>query len=178
MTLNASDVGALPNSTTIPSKTSDLTNDSGYVNATQAASAAPVKSVNGRTGVVSGLQEQLTFDSSPMEDSANPVTSGGIWAIFMQALNTVSGWIDDIQSVIPTKTSDLANDSGYVDSTQAASAAPVQSINGQTGTVTLHASDVGALPDTTAIPTATSDLTNDSGFLTLGTLPIWDGGVI
>lgn len=27
------------------------------------------------------------------------------------------------------------------------------------------------------IPTKTSDLTNDSGFLTLATLPIWDGGV-
>ena len=29
----------------------------------------------------------------------------------------------------------------------------------------------------TTIPTKTSDLTNDSGFLTLATLPIWDGGV-
>ena len=28
------------------------------------------------------------------------------------------------------------------------------------------------------IPTAVSQLTNDSGFLTLGTLPIWDGTVI
>lgn len=32
--------------------------------------------------------------------------------------------------------------------------------------ITLTASDVGALPDTTAIPSKTSDLTNDSGFLT------------
>ena len=37
---------------TIPSKTSQLTNDAGYVNSTQAASAAPVQSVNGRTGAV------------------------------------------------------------------------------------------------------------------------------
>lgn len=28
------------------------------------------------------------------------------------------------------------------------------------------------------IPTAVSELDNDSGFLTLGTLPIWDGTVI
>ena len=27
------------------------------------------------------------------------------------------------------------------------------------------------------VPSKTSDLTNDSGFLTLATLPIWDGGV-
>ena len=36
----------------IPSKTSDLTNDSGFVNATSAAAAAPVQSINGLTGAV------------------------------------------------------------------------------------------------------------------------------
>lgn len=40
---------------TIPNKTSDLTNDSGFVNATQAAAAAPVQSVNGQTGNVSAI---------------------------------------------------------------------------------------------------------------------------
>lgn len=42
----------------------------------------------------------------------------------------------------------------------------VDSVNGQTGTVVLTASDVGALADTTTIPSKTSDLTNDSGFIT------------
>jgi hypothetical protein len=42
----------------------------------------------------------------------------------------------------------------------------VESVNGQTGIVQLTASDVGALPSTTAIPSKTSDLTNDSGYLT------------
>ena len=41
----------------------------------------------------------------------------------------------------------------------------VNSVNGETGDVVLTASDVGALPDTTTIPTKTSDLTNDSGFI-------------
>lgn len=53
--LTASDVGALPNTTAIPSKVSDLTNDSGFVNANQAATAAPVQSVDGRTGDVTTL---------------------------------------------------------------------------------------------------------------------------
>ena len=44
-------------------------------------------------------------------------------------------------------------------------AAPVTSVNGQTGTVTLTASDVGALADTTPIPTDVSDLNNDLGFV-------------
>lgn len=42
----------------------------------------------------------------------------------------------------------------------------VTSVNGQTGAVVLDADDVGALPDDTFIPTKTSDLTNDSGFIT------------
>lgn len=41
-------------------------------------------------------------------------------------------------------------------------------VNGQplSSNVTLTASDVGALPDSTTIPTATSQLTNDSGYIT------------
>lgn len=53
----------------------------------------------------------------------------------------------------------------------------VQSVNGKQGVVVLGASDVGALPSSTSIPTKVSDLTNDSGYLTLSTLPIWDGSV-
>lgn len=42
----------------------------------------------------------------------------------------------------------------------------VTSVNGMTGDVSLNASSVGALPDTTIIPSKTSQLTNDSGYLT------------
>ena len=41
----------------------------------------------------------------------------------------------------------------------------VSSVNGKTGAVVLTASDVGALPNTTTIPTKTSQLDNDSGFI-------------
>lgn len=65
--------------------------------------------------------------------------------------------------------------------TNAASDGAVSSVNGQTGAVSLGAADVGALPDSTtyvssvngssgavnvSVPTKTSDLTNDSGFIT------------
>ena len=43
---------------------------------------------------------------------------------------------------------------------------PVSSVNQKTGHVILNASDVGALADDTFIPTKTSDLTNDAGFIT------------
>lgn len=77
------------------------------------------------------------------------------------------------RAAIPTTTSQLTNNSGFITSAQA----PVQSVNGKTGVVVLGASDVGALPSSTSIPSKTSDLTNDSGYLTLSTLPIWDGSV-
>ena len=62
--LDASDVGALPDTTAIPSQTSDLENDSGYVDAAGAAAAAPVQSVNGQTGAVTVQDSDLYFGSS------------------------------------------------------------------------------------------------------------------
>lgn len=109
--LDANDVGALPDSTTIPTKTSDLQNDSGYI-----------------TGIT----------------SANVTTALGYTPY------------------------NATNPSGYVNSTQAANAAPVQSVNGQTGAVSL------TIP---TVPTNVSAFTNDSGYLTLSTLPIYNGGV-
>lgn len=76
---------------------------------------------------------------------------------------------------VPTNISAFVNDSGYITSV------PVDSVNGKTGTVVLSASDVGALASNTtyvssvngssgavtiSVPTKTSDLQNDSGFLT------------
>jgi hypothetical protein len=55
ITLTASDIGALPAETAIPTKTSDLTNDSGFVTVDN----APVQSVNGKTGVVSLSAEDI-----------------------------------------------------------------------------------------------------------------------
>ncbi len=42
----------------------------------------------------------------------------------------------------------------------------VDSVNGKTGAVVLNAADVGALPSTTTIPDKTSQLDNDSGYIT------------
>lgn len=79
--------------------------------------------------------------------------------------------------VIPTKTSDLDNDSGFI--TGYTETDPtVPSWAKESSKPTYTASEVGALPDTTTIPTKTSDLTNDSGYLTSytetdPTVPAW-----
>ena len=50
--------------------------------------------------------------------------------------------LDAVETAIPTKTSQLDNDSGFITS------APVTSVNGKTGDVTLSATDVSAIPST------------------------------
>ena len=95
---------------------------------------------------------------------------------------------------VPTKVSELTNDSKYLTSVPAEyvteseltekgyltehqdlsnyalkseiPSVPVKSVNGKTGNVTLNATDVGALPSSTTIPSKTSQLQNDSGFIT------------
>lgn len=73
-------------------------------------------------------------------------------------------------TVIPTRTSQLTNDNRFITINDVgASFVPVtrKVNNKQLNTdITLTASDVGALPNTTVIPTETSQLTNDSGFIT------------
>lgn len=48
----------------------------------------------------------------------------------------------------------------------------VDSVNGQTGEVVLTAEDVGALPENTTIPSKTSELENDAGYVTAATAPV------
>ena len=50
--------------------------------------------------------------------------------------------LEAVEAAIPTKTSQLDNDSGFITS------APVTSVNGKTGDVTLSATDVSAIPST------------------------------
>lgn len=91
--LGASDVGALPADTAIPSKTSDLTNDSGFVNAAGAASAAPVQSVNGQTGAVSLTIPSTAADVGAIAAPASP-TSGAflVWDGSAWTAQTLSVW--------------------------------------------------------------------------------------
>lgn len=163
--LNASDVGALPTNTPIPSKTSDLQNDSGYitgitsgdvtsalgftpynatnpdgyVNATQAKNAAPVQSVNGKTGSVSLSATDVNAlpDNTPIHNVPSGGTSG--------------------QVLTKSSNSDYALEW----STPSGS---VSSVNGQTGAVVLDAEDVGALPDDT---TYVSSVNGQTGAVTI-----------
>lgn len=119
--------------TAIPTKTSQLENDSGFI------TSAPVTSVNTKTGAVTlsasdiGAQPTITVNGIIKGDGAGNLS----------AQDTVAAELVDFPTV-PTKVSELTNDSGYITAAQA----PVQSVNNKTGAVSLTASDVSAIPST------------------------------
>lgn len=143
--LNAADVGALPNTTTIPSKTSQLTNDSGYIT----VSSAPVKSVDGATGaVVTNAVKTTQQNLTDVQKAQARTNIGAGTSSFDGNYSSLSG-----KPTIPSNTSQLNNDSGFITSENA----PVKSVNGKTGDVVLTATDVGAL--STGGGTLTGNLT-------------------
>ena len=163
VTLTASDVGALPSTTKIPSATSDLTNDSGYIT----VAGAPVQSVDGQTGDVVTNAVKTTAQTLTNAQKAQARTNiGAGTSSFSGAyddligkptipsktseLDNDSGFITNAALApyaktadVPTKTSQLNNDSGFVDVAGASAAAPVQSVNTKTGVVVLTQDDVG-----------------------------------
>lgn len=110
----------------------------------------PVTSVNGQIGDV-----ELTIPTAYSLPVASATTLGGVKP--------------------STKTDAMTQDVGidvsgklYTEPTEA----PVQSVNGKIGAISLTASDVGALPSSTTISTKTSQLENDSSFITAGGAPV------
>ena len=161
--LNAESVGALPSTTKIPSATSDLTNDSGYIT----AAGAPVQSVDGQTGevvtnAVKTTAQTLTdaqqvqartnigAGTSSFSGAYDDLTGKPTIPSKTSELDNDSGFITNAALApyaktvdVPTKTSQLNNDSGFVDAAGASAAAPVQSVNAKTGAVVLTQDDVG-----------------------------------
>lgn len=101
-----------------------------------------------------GVQQTVISETEPMDDS-------------------VEVWIDPSGDVttIPTKTSDLVNDSGFItEETDPTVPSYVKSITQDNITSWNSKSNFSGsyndLTDKPSIPNATSDLTNDSGFIT------------
>ena len=82
ISLSASDVGALPDDTTIPSKVSELTNDSGFISSeTDPTVPAWAKASSKPTYTASevGAQKAITVSSS--EPTSSQGSNGDIWIV-------------------------------------------------------------------------------------------------
>jgi hypothetical protein len=127
----------------VPTKTSDLTNDSGFI------TSSSLPTVN--DGTLTIQKNGTTIDTFTANSSSNKTV--------------------DIS--VPTKTSDLTNDSGFITS------AALPTVNDATLTIQKNGSTVDTFTANASsnktvnitVPTNTSDLTNDSGFITSGDIP-------
>lgn len=148
----------------IPTRTSELTNDSGYIN----GSAVPANETDPTVPSWAKQSNKPSYTAS--EVGALPDTTV-IPSATSQLVND-SGYITSAS--VPTSTGQLINDSGYITGAEvpANEADPtVPAWAKAANKPTYTASEVGALPDTTVIPSATSQLNNDSGFITSSDIP-------
>ena len=146
----------------IPTKTSDLTNDSNF--------ASDANYVHTDNNFTTALKNKLDGIATGAE-----VNVQSDWDV----ADTSSDAFIKNKPAIPTKTSDITNDSGFI--TSAALPTKTSDLTNDSGFITNQVNNLANYYDQTAInsmfnaldvPTKTSDLTNDSGFLTTSTLPI------
>lgn len=163
--LTASDVSALPASTSIPSNTSDLTNDSGFITS-------------------SDVPEEVfiaIYGTTTYADVNTAYQAGK--AVFVKVTESSDTYIVPLSMVTSTmynfrridasggnsfKWYNLSSSSGWGSASSEKFVTTSRTVNGKalSSNITLTASDVSALPSSTTIPSKTSDLTNDSGFIT------------
>ena len=157
--LTASDVGALPNTTTIPTKTSQLDNDSGFIDSSALDEYAKTADIPTKTSQLTNNSGFITANDVPVQS-----VDGLIGAVVTNAVKTTSQSLTDIQKAqartnigagtssfdgnyenlsnkptVPTQTSQLENNSGFITSAD--------------------------------VPTKVSQLNNDTGFITSNDVP-------
>lgn len=155
---------------TVPTKTSELQNNSGFITSeTDPTVPSYVKAIsltdinnwnNKQNALVSGTNIK-TINNESLLGSGNINISGGESYTAGDGIditenvisNTITSY-DDLTDLptIPTKTSELNNDSDFVSAENLAEVA--------------FTGSYGSLSDTPIIPDSTSDLTNDSDFIT------------
>ena len=192
---NSSADDFIKNKPSIPTKTSDLTNDSGFI--TTSAIPTKVSAFTNDAGYLNEIPDDsvgLNQLDSTIVNALNNINNKANTADLASV--AFSGSYNDLANkpTIPTKTSDLTNNSNFVSNTSYATAntggvvkvgSGLSITNGVLSTtgggvadavewsnvlnkpsdVSYWNNDAGYITSA-ALPTKTSDLTNDSGFLT------------
>jgi hypothetical protein len=160
----------IKNKPTIPSKTSQLSNDSGYLTSVSwsAVTSKPTFASVATSGSYNDLSDKPTIPSktSQLSNDSGYLTSVSWGTVSNKptfASVATSGSYTDLSDkpTVPTKTSQLSNDSGYLTSVSwsAVTGKPTFANVATTG----NYSDLIGAP---TVPTKTSQLSNDSGYLT------------
>ena len=196
----ADEVGALPVGTKIPTKTSDLTNDSGYL--TQIPEEYVTETELGQKGYVieDDIPEKLpspgtltftgavndTYDGSADKTINIPTGGGGGGTSDYNALANkpklngveIAGNKTSTDYKIVSSEQGIENNGKFLGIGADGNVTPVDKptytadeVGARPDTWTPSAEDVGALPNNTKIPSKTSDLENDSGFITNSDIP-------
>ena len=185
----------IKNKPSVPTKTSDLTNDSGFI--TTSAIPTKVSAFTNDAGYLNeipddsvGLNQLDDTIVNALNNINNKANTADLAAV------AFSGDHDDLinKPTIPTKTSDLTNDSNFVSDTDyatvskggvikvgsglaitngvlsatgggTADSVEWENVLNRPSEVSYWTNDAGYITSA-ALPTKTSDLTNDSGFLT------------
>lgn len=194
----------------VPSKTSDLENDSNFVSDSDYVHTDnnyTTEEKNKLAGIAEGAEvntiEQISINGVPQEISSRTVNlvipdtdTSSLGSKISASMDTTSyiltiNLLNSSDTVLSSATIDFPLESVVVNGSYSSGILTLtlqngtsiaidissivsglvpttRTINGKTleSDITLTASDVGALPDTTTIPTSTSDLTNNSGFIT------------
>ena len=196
----ADEVGALPVGTKIPTKTSDLTNDSGYL--TQIPEEYVTETELGQKGYVieDDIPEKLpspgtltftgavndTYDGSADKIINIPTGGGEGGTSDYNALANkpklngveIAGNKTSADYKIVSSEQGIENNGKFLGVGVDGNVTPVDKptytadeVGARPDTWTPSAEDVGALPNNTEIPSKTSDLENDSGFITNSDIP-------
>ena len=196
----AHEVGALPVGTKIPTKTSDLTNDSGYL--TQIPEEYVTETELGQKGYVieDDIPEKLpspgtltftgavndTYDGSTNKTINIPTGGGEGGTSDYNALANkpklngveIAGSKTSTDYKIVSSEQGIENNGKFLGVGVDGNVTPVDKptytadeVGARPDTWTPSAEDVGALPNNTEIPSKTSDLENDSGFITNSDIP-------
>lgn len=174
----------IPTPPSIPTNVSTFTNDAGYITISDVPECPTIP-----TNV-----SAFNNDAGYITNAAIPVVNNAVLTIQKNSSNVGAFSANASQNAtinitVPTKTSDITNDSGYITAADIPATPTIPTVNDATLTIKKNGTQVGTFTANAStnkdinitVPTKTSDLTNDSGFVTSvpavgnGTLTIKQG---